>query len=115
VTAIDRGCKFNAGYYVSKVLTPLPEWWCGHRDENIGNLTVHANDARPHRTALSQQFMAGNAMVIAVHPRYPRDLAPSDFCVSGNGKVLLRGTSFEIGEPLLSAVESIVGALKSEL
>jgi hypothetical protein len=26
VTALDRGCKINAGYYVSKVPTPLSEW-----------------------------------------------------------------------------------------
>jgi hypothetical protein len=27
VTALESGCKFNAGSYVSKVLTPLSEWW----------------------------------------------------------------------------------------
>jgi hypothetical protein len=28
VTAIESWCKFNARYYVSKILTPLCEWWC---------------------------------------------------------------------------------------
>jgi hypothetical protein len=27
LTAIDSGGKFNAGYYVSEVLTPFSEWW----------------------------------------------------------------------------------------
>jgi hypothetical protein len=27
VIAIERGCKYNTGYYVSEVLTPLSEWW----------------------------------------------------------------------------------------
>jgi hypothetical protein len=27
VVTLDSGCKFNAGYYVSEVLTPLSEWW----------------------------------------------------------------------------------------
>jgi hypothetical protein len=26
VTALESGCKFNAGYYVSKVKIPLSEW-----------------------------------------------------------------------------------------
>jgi hypothetical protein len=26
VTALNTGYKFNAGYYVSKMLTPLSEW-----------------------------------------------------------------------------------------
>jgi hypothetical protein len=26
VTSLDPGCKFNAGYYVGEVLTPLCEW-----------------------------------------------------------------------------------------
>jgi hypothetical protein len=27
VTALESGCKFNAGYYVSKMPTPFCEWW----------------------------------------------------------------------------------------
>jgi hypothetical protein len=37
VTAIDGGCKFNAGYYVSEVLTPLSEWWCERGGGNFEN------------------------------------------------------------------------------
>jgi hypothetical protein len=53
--------------------------------------------------------MAGNAMVIAAHPPYSPDLAPSDFYGLGHVKGLLRGESFEAGERLLSAVEDIFG------
>jgi hypothetical protein len=34
VTALDSRCKFNVGYYVSEVLTPLSEWW---RERGGGN------------------------------------------------------------------------------
>jgi hypothetical protein len=51
--------------------------------------------------------MAGNAMVIAAHPPYSPDLAPSYFYLLGHVKSLLRGESFEAGERLLSAVEGI--------
>jgi hypothetical protein len=68
--------------------------------------------ARPQKVAVSYQFMAGNAMVIAAHPPYSPDLAPSDFYLLGHVKGLLRGGSFEAGERLLSAVEDILGSFE---
>jgi hypothetical protein len=53
--------------------------------------------------------MDGNAMVIAAHPLYSPDLAPSDFYLLGHMKGLFRGGSFEVGARLLSAVEGILG------
>jgi histone-lysine N-methyltransferase SETMAR len=108
VTALDSGCKFTRGYYVSKVLTPLSEWWRERGGGNFRKLIVHADNASPHKAGESQQFMAPNAMVIAAHPPYSPDLAPSDFSLMRHVKGLLRGWSFEAGERLLSAVEGIL-------
>jgi hypothetical protein len=49
VTARESGCKFNAGYYVSKVLKPLSQWLCERGDGPFGNLMVDANNARSHK------------------------------------------------------------------
>jgi hypothetical protein len=38
VTTMESGCKFNAGYYLSKMLTLLSEWWCDGGRGNLGNL-----------------------------------------------------------------------------
>jgi hypothetical protein len=115
VTAIDSGCKFNAGHYVSKGLTPLSEWWCERGGGDFRKLIVHADNARLHKASVSQQFMAQNAMVIAAHQSYSPDLAPSDFYLLGHVEGLLRGESFEAEERLLSAVEGIFGPSKSRL
>jgi hypothetical protein len=112
VTALDRGCKFNAGYYVSKVLTPLSEWWRERGGGNFGKLIVHADSARPRKTTVSQQFMARNVMVIAAHPPSSPDLAPSDIYLFGHVKGLLRGALFEAGERLLLAIEGIFRSLE---
>jgi histone-lysine N-methyltransferase SETMAR len=108
VTALNRGCKFNAGYDVSKVLTPLSEWWRERGGGNFRKLIVHADNARPHKPTVSQQFMARSVMVIAAHPPSSPDLAPSDFYLFGDVKGLLRGESFEAGERLVSAVEGML-------
>jgi hypothetical protein len=115
VTAIESDCKFNAGYYVSKGLTPLPEWWRERRGGDFGKLIVHADSARPHEAGVSQHFMAQNAMVIAAHPPYSPDLAPSDLYPFGHVKRLLAGESFEPGERLLRPVEGFRGRAKSGL
>jgi hypothetical protein len=113
VIALESGCKFNAGYDVSKVLTPLSEWWCERGGGNFRNLIIHAANGRPHKTTASEQFMAGNEMVIAAHPPYLPDLAPSDFYLFGQVKGLLRRESFETGEILLSAGEGILRSLEN--
>jgi histone-lysine N-methyltransferase SETMAR len=95
VTAFDSGAKFNAGYYVSEVLTPLSEWWCELGGGDFRKLIVHADNARPHKATVPQQFMARNAMVLAVHPPYSPDLAPSDFNPFGHVQALFRGESSE--------------------
>jgi hypothetical protein len=69
------------------------------------DLIVHADSARPHKAAVSHEFMARNAMAIAADLPYSLDLAPSDFYLFGHVKGLFRGESFETGERLLSAVE----------
>jgi hypothetical protein len=98
VTSLGSGCKCNAGYYVSKLLTPLSEWWCERGGGNFGNLIVHSENSRLHKAAVSQQFTARNAIVTATHPLYSPDLAPSDFSRFGHVKGLFSGESFEAGE-----------------
>jgi histone-lysine N-methyltransferase SETMAR len=111
-TALENGCKFNAGYYVSKVLTPLSEWWRERGGGNFRKLIGHPDSARPHKAIVSQQFMARNVMVIAAHAPYSPDLVPSDFYLFGHVKGLLRGESFETGEQLLLAVKGILRFLE---
>jgi histone-lysine N-methyltransferase SETMAR len=97
---------------VSKILTPLPEWWCERGGGDFRYLIVHADQARRQNAALSRQSMARNAMVMAAHPSYSPDLAPSDFYLFGHVEGLLRGESFENGEQLLLTVEGILRSLE---
>jgi hypothetical protein len=75
---------------------------------NCGNMLVYTENARPHKGTLSQQFMARNAMAIALHPLYSLDLVPSYFFVFGHVKSLSRGESFKTVSTLFSAVDGIV-------
>jgi hypothetical protein len=49
VIVIKSGCKFNAGYYVSKVITLLSEWWRERGGGNFRKLIVHPITRVPKR------------------------------------------------------------------
>jgi hypothetical protein len=44
VTALESGCKFDTGYYLSELLTPLSEWSREGGGGNFRNLIVHADE-----------------------------------------------------------------------
>jgi transposase InsO family protein len=46
----------------------LPEWRSGQAGAAGGTLIVHADNARPHTAAASQQFVEENGMERATHP-----------------------------------------------
>jgi hypothetical protein len=75
VTVLESGWKFNAGYYVSKVLTPLSEWWRECGGGNFRKLIVHVHNARPHKATVSPQFIARNEMAIGAQRPSSPDLA----------------------------------------
>jgi hypothetical protein len=114
-TPLESGCKFNAGYYVSEVLTPLSEWWRERGGGNFRKLIVHADNARPHKAIVSQQSMARNAMIIAAHPPYSPDLAPSDFYLLGHVRGLLGEGHSRLGSECHRRSRAFSGPSKSEL
>jgi hypothetical protein len=59
---------------------------------------IHAENARPDGATVPEQFMAQNAMGVAIHPPYSLDLASSDLHRFGHVINLFRGESFETRE-----------------
>jgi hypothetical protein len=99
---LEKGHKFNTGYYIAEILEPLSQ---SHSIEAAGNerkLLVHADNARPHAAKLSTQSFNGNRMKSAPHPPYSADLAPSDF-------YLFRYAKRCLAMPLIRACRSAYG------
>jgi hypothetical protein len=71
------------------MLTALSEWWCERGSGDFRDLIIHVDTARLHKAAVSQQFMARNAIAITAHPPYSSDPAPSDFHLLGYVKAVL--------------------------
>jgi hypothetical protein len=98
VMVIKSGCRTNSGYDANEVTMPISERWDECRGGTFRKLMVRADTTRPQNARISQQSLAQSGMGMAAHLPYSPDLAPSDFCLFGSVKVLLRGESFETGE-----------------
>jgi hypothetical protein len=54
VTALESECgfKFNAGYYVNKVLIILSEWWPERVCWTFRKVIIHADSERGHKSRI---------------------------------------------------------------
>jgi histone-lysine N-methyltransferase SETMAR len=76
VDAFPKGQKFNASYYIDRILQSLLE----SRSTGRGpGLIIHADNARPHIARKTFKFCRENRLEMAPHPPYTSDLAPSGF------------------------------------
>jgi histone-lysine N-methyltransferase SETMAR len=108
IKILDKGRKFNAGYYIAEILEPLSQWSSIGAAVNEQKLLMHADNARPHTTKLSTQYFNENRMKSAPHSPYSPNLAPSDFYLIGYVKRCISGLSFEDADQLLAAVKGVL-------
>jgi hypothetical protein len=83
IKVLEKGHKFNAGYYIAEILEPLSQWCSIEAAGNERKLLVHADNVRPHTAKLSTEYFNENQMKSAPHLPYSPDLAPPDFISSG--------------------------------
>jgi hypothetical protein len=65
-----KRCKFDSGYYITKILKPLSQWRSIEAAGNERKPLVHADNARPHSAKLSIQYFNENRMKSAPHSPY---------------------------------------------
>jgi hypothetical protein len=111
INLLRNACKFNASHSLTNILGPLVD--CGTVQARASNwkLLIHAQSARTHVAAMTQQFLEQNAIKRALHPAYSSDLAPLDFDLFGYVKQLLGGQEFPDKEALVGVISAILGLL----
>jgi hypothetical protein len=109
---LEKGHKFNTGYYVTEILKPLSQWRSIEAAGNKRKLLMHADNACPHAAKLSTQYFNKNRMKSAPHPPHSPDLAPSAFYLFGYVKRCLACLSFEDADQLLAAVAGILEGIE---
>jgi hypothetical protein len=69
IKVLEKGRKFNAGYYVAEILEPLSKWRSIETAGNERKVLVHADNARPHTAKLLTQYFNESRMKSASHSR----------------------------------------------
>jgi hypothetical protein len=97
---------FDRSFFVDIVLDSLKKKLAQIPDLNPEKChVVHFDYARPH---LADHETQANNLTRPSHPAYTSDLAPADFCLFGDLKVMLQGSSFEIADQLQEKVAAIL-------
>jgi hypothetical protein len=68
VKVLEKGRKFNVGYYIAEILESLSQWRSIESARNERKLLVHADNAPPHTAKLSTQYFTENRIKSAPHP-----------------------------------------------
>jgi hypothetical protein len=86
VDALLKAQKFNANYYIDRILLQLLENCSTGRGTG---LIIHADNARLHTARKTFKFCRENRLEMALHPPCSPDLTPSDFFLFGHVKYIL--------------------------
>jgi hypothetical protein len=53
IKVLEKGCKFNASYYITEILEPLSQWRSIEAADNERKLLADADNPLPHTSKLS--------------------------------------------------------------
>jgi hypothetical protein len=101
-------------YYTNNILVAISDWRWQTGATRPNKLCVHFDNARPHTTKMSRDYIGLNRMKQAPHPPYSPDLSPSDFFLLGYVKGKLMGYCAETPSELLVRIRVILAEIPRE-
>jgi hypothetical protein len=69
------------------------------------------HDNAPHNSVLTQQFLVKNKVAVIPRPPYSLDLAPCDFRLFQNTKLILKGRQFDTTEEIQAESQRVLDTL----
>ena len=111
----ERGATVNASWYVN---TCLPQTLSAVSERRatrgLRGLIFHDDNAKPHRTWITNEFLLENHVEQYQNPAYSPDLNPCDFSLFPKLKKQLRGILFNDDNEILTAFEQAIDYLTKE-
>jgi histone-lysine N-methyltransferase SETMAR len=73
-----------------KIMPHVSFFWVSNkaRNKNMAEMLLQHDNARPHTSLKTQEAITKFCWAVLPHPPYSPDLAPSDFCLFGDLKML---------------------------
>jgi hypothetical protein len=107
IDVLPKGSKFDAGHYISLILSAFPEILAPYQDYPRRNFVIHADNARPHCAKIVTLFLDHNSRRRAPHPPYSPDQTHFDCWIFEDQKVVLQRGLFDETDELVSAIQEI--------
>jgi len=114
IDVLPDGQTFNAEYAASLLDKLDMELRKTRLVMGSSKMTLHWDNARPHKSALATATIRRLKMSQLPHPPYSPDLAPSDFYLFGEIKRRLAGKNIMNPDQLLDAIQAVTKDISKE-
>ena len=110
VDILDKSRTINGAYYANLLDTVFSQL----RRTQLRNKYLLHDNAPVHTAAVVQEKISQLKLKVLQHPPYSPDLAPSDFCLFGHLKKMLRGKAFDSPSEVEQHVRRVLNELNDD-
>jgi histone-lysine N-methyltransferase SETMAR len=115
VQLLPKGHHFDADYFCSQIIREIDRIRPTETAEDAKRrLVLHFDNASPHTSTATQEFLHAHRMKRAPHPPFSPDLAPSDFYLFGKLKGALMGAEFADEQSLFDGVLRVLASISRD-
>ena len=111
---LPKGETINSAQYVSSLKRMLRAITKKRPDKRRHNFALHQDNARPHVSRMTTDFLRDQKISIIEHPPYSPDLAPADFFLFPRLKKIMRGTCYRDDEQVRRAVCRVLAQISED-
>jgi hypothetical protein len=111
---LASGERFSSAYFCQQMCEPLSRILHSGRATGSSRLTVHFDNATPHRSAGTDNCFQNCQFRHAPQPPQSPDISSRDFLLFGDLKTKLKGEEFETMGQLQGQLEELLGQATSK-
>lgn len=111
---VPKGQTINSVYYMEVLQTFLVHLGRKRPEKISRGWLLHQDNARPHVSKATSEFMATKGIETIAHAPYSPDLAPCDFWLFPTLKNKIAGTRFQSDTEVKTAVQGVLQLLSAD-
>jgi hypothetical protein len=111
---LASGERFSSAYFCQQMCEPLSQILHSERATGSSRLTLHFDNATPHRSAGTDNCFQSCQFRHPLQPPYGPDVSSRDFLLFGDLKTKLRAEEFETMGQLQGPVDGLLGQVTSK-
>ena len=111
---VPKGQTINSDYFCKSISNFLRRFRQKRPQKAASNWRLHMDNARPHVSRATSEFLASKKVETIDHPAYSPDLAPADFWLFPLVKKKMGGMAFKDQQEVLNAWYGVTRSIPEE-